>query len=723
MNNTDLKILTKILAERVKTVLPFIIHTNQCGCVKGRKIGQGIRLVEDVKECMDERNVILQGDQEKAFDRIEWEWLFYVLEKFEFGDYFIGWIKIIYKHMKSAILTNGFVSPYFEITRGIRQGDPLSALLYVIQSEPLSESIRCNCKIKGIQVKDNDGNFHEIKGSQYVDDSNNMLLNVDYIHECLGVIELFGEASGSRLNRGKSLALVSQHFADNGSLSGIMNVKKSTEIVLGVPVGEGPAKTQFWNEKIEKMKNRIQMWKVRDLSLFGKVHICKSLVLPLIQFATAHVDIGDNFVQDIQNLIWTYIWKWKTCFVPRYICHLPRLNGGLGAPNVEYMIKAARIKMLINIMSCCEEWNVLAKSYLCCLDNSYDIKNFAMLVSNSSNEIDKCQIPSFYKKCLLAFQEINRIALVKFENNILWCNNDFRYKNKVFEWKHWSKNGIKYVSDVIMDSNFSFVSVSNSLHKKAGCASYVFEYATLIKNIPVNFVTSCNPDASPSFDNLKYNVPGKDTPVNVFDLTSRDIYLILVWGSVKERKSEIYWQNKFKDVVIDYPMLYKCLFTSKIIPRKCLDFNFRIMNGQVLMEKYLVKMKLSDGRCFCCYNYEADVLHLFLHCPYFVHMWSFVIDILSKIGYDNVSHFNKVFGFLDKGQKHDTANMIVSLARWISWKRHCDIKKGNEIKIDCVKMQYVLSLKDHVNTLMHCKNVFDRNSEKQCQILHNVLKI
>ena len=122
-------------------------------------------------------------------------------------------------------------------------------------------------------------------------------------------------------------------------------------------------------------------------------------------------------------------------------------------------------------------------------------------------------------------------------------------------------------------------------------------------------------------------------------------------------------------------------------------------------------------------NYEADVLHLFLHCPYFVHMWSFVIDILSKIGYDNVSHFNKVFGFLDKGQKHDTANMIVSLARWISWKRHCDIKKGNEIKIDCVKMQYVLSLKDHVNTLMHCKNVFDRNSEKQCQILHNVLKI
>ena len=92
----------------------------------------------------------------------------------------------MYKDMKIAVLTNGYVSPYFKITRGIRQGDALSALLYVLQSEALSEAIRCNCQIKGISIKDKEGNFHEIKGSQYVDDSSNMLLNVDYIHECLG---------------------------------------------------------------------------------------------------------------------------------------------------------------------------------------------------------------------------------------------------------------------------------------------------------------------------------------------------------------------------------------------------------------------------------------------------------------------------------------------------------------------------------------------------------
>ena len=93
--------------------------------------------------------------------------------------------------MKSAILTNGYISPYLDISRGIRQGDSLSALLYVIQAEALSESIRCSGDIKGIPVKDGEGQLHNIKGSQYVDDSNNMLCSIDYLHNCLGLIERF----------------------------------------------------------------------------------------------------------------------------------------------------------------------------------------------------------------------------------------------------------------------------------------------------------------------------------------------------------------------------------------------------------------------------------------------------------------------------------------------------------------------------------------------------
>ena len=83
-------------------------------------------------------------DMEKAFDRVEWNWLFKVLKGFNFGNRFISWLETLYKHAKCNIMTNGVQSEYFSISRGIRQGDALSALLYIIQSEPLlkkSESL------------------------------------------------------------------------------------------------------------------------------------------------------------------------------------------------------------------------------------------------------------------------------------------------------------------------------------------------------------------------------------------------------------------------------------------------------------------------------------------------------------------------------------------------------------------------------------------------------
>ena len=152
LSNSDIKILSKLLAERLKIVLPEIIDSEQSGCAKGRRIGHSIRLIDDLFENLDDKGLMLLTDKMKAFDMVEWEWLFFVLNRFGFGEYFIGWIVIMYQGMKSAVMTNGFVSKYFTLTRSIRQGDPLSALLYIIQAEPLAECIRQAKNIKGIDI-------------------------------------------------------------------------------------------------------------------------------------------------------------------------------------------------------------------------------------------------------------------------------------------------------------------------------------------------------------------------------------------------------------------------------------------------------------------------------------------------------------------------------------------------------------------------------------------
>ena len=181
--NTDYKLLSKVLAERIKSVLPEIIHRDQKGGISGRYIGDNSRLIEDIlyeMENHDSEAIILMLDMEKAFDRVEWNWLFKVMKGFNFGDRFISWLQTLYSDAKCSILTNGFQSKYYHISRGIRQGDSLSALLFIIQTEPLAQLIRNDDNIEGLTII-NDEHSAMIKGCQFVDDLVTVLKNKQYI--------------------------------------------------------------------------------------------------------------------------------------------------------------------------------------------------------------------------------------------------------------------------------------------------------------------------------------------------------------------------------------------------------------------------------------------------------------------------------------------------------------------------------------------------------------
>lgn len=91
-------------------------------------------------------------DAEKAFDRLEWAYLFKVLAKFEFGPLFIKWIKTLYHKPQGKISINGQILSSFPLGRSSRQRCPLSPALFVLAIEPLAEVIRSDADIKGFQV-------------------------------------------------------------------------------------------------------------------------------------------------------------------------------------------------------------------------------------------------------------------------------------------------------------------------------------------------------------------------------------------------------------------------------------------------------------------------------------------------------------------------------------------------------------------------------------------
>ena len=231
--NNDYKIVTKALALRLEKVLPPIISPNQTGYVKGRYIGESIRIITDVMSFTKKKNIpgiAVFLDFVKAFDAIEWCYLQKCLEVFNFGPQLRQWITVLYNNISSCVLNNGFATKHFNLSRGVRQGSPVSGILFVIGVEILSNAIKCSREIEGIQIDPN----KSIKITQYADDTTVFVKDIRSVHKLFDLLQQFENCSGLRINQSKSeiLWLGSLHQRKDS----ILNLKLSDEPVYALGV-------------------------------------------------------------------------------------------------------------------------------------------------------------------------------------------------------------------------------------------------------------------------------------------------------------------------------------------------------------------------------------------------------------------------------------------------------------------------------------------------------
>ena len=117
--------------------------------VKDRYIGETVRSIYDLMDFTDRENIsglLILIDFQKAFDTLEWDFLFKCLQCFNFGQDFIHWVKVFYQNIRSCVINNGTVSDYFNLERG-NEG-----YLFILAVETLAISIRSNVLIKGITI-------------------------------------------------------------------------------------------------------------------------------------------------------------------------------------------------------------------------------------------------------------------------------------------------------------------------------------------------------------------------------------------------------------------------------------------------------------------------------------------------------------------------------------------------------------------------------------------
>ena len=195
-----------VIANRLKPVLQCIIHQDQKGFLSGRFIGENIRIIYDILFETKQQNIpglSLSVDFQQAFDSVSWKFISKTLDYYNFGPSFKKWISLFQNGTESAVLQNGFISEFFHLQRGCRQGDPISPYIFILCVEVLGLMIRKNDNIRGIRINDS-----ETKLSQYADDTQIFLDGSENsLRTTLTTLQKFYLMSGLQINVEKTKAV------------------------------------------------------------------------------------------------------------------------------------------------------------------------------------------------------------------------------------------------------------------------------------------------------------------------------------------------------------------------------------------------------------------------------------------------------------------------------------------------------------------------------------
>lgn len=152
--NIDVKLLTRVLANRLSGIVGQLVHHNQSGFIPTWSMADNIRrLLLNIQTPVDNRRgrAILSLDAAKAFNSVEWPYLWEMLAGFGLGNAFINWVKVLYSKPRARVRVNNALSLPFKLRRGTRQGCLLSPLLFALAVESLAMLIRNNRDIVGFR--------------------------------------------------------------------------------------------------------------------------------------------------------------------------------------------------------------------------------------------------------------------------------------------------------------------------------------------------------------------------------------------------------------------------------------------------------------------------------------------------------------------------------------------------------------------------------------------
>lgn len=289
--NTDIKIFAKILACRLRNCMTLLCHCDQTGFIRTRIASDNTRRLLHLinyASGIDSPAAVLSLDALKAFDRLEWPYLWYTLRRLGFGDSYIKWIKVLYADPVAQVMSGRQVSQPFPVSRGSRQGCPLSPLLFALSLEPLAQSIRQSQNFSPIRVN---GTDHRI--SLYADD---VLMFVEHAPQSIPVIldtfNKFSDISGYKINWTKSALFPLNDVLKPAMIPTTIPIVKHFKY-LGISTCRSVsriAKINFGRITREVMTD-MDRWRHLPMSLRARISAVIMNILPRVNFVSSMIPL------------------------------------------------------------------------------------------------------------------------------------------------------------------------------------------------------------------------------------------------------------------------------------------------------------------------------------------------------------------------------------------------------------------------------------------------
>lgn len=355
--NVIYKILTKIMVERIKPILPRLILDEQDGFVKGKHITNGIVLMHKVLHSVHikkEESMFLKLDMEKAYDRVNQEFLMEVLRRFKFGEKFRNQIHQCISTPKFSIIFNGVSKGFFSTNRGLQQGAPISPYLFILMVEVLGRSLRKAKEeghIIGLKLaRDSDCYTHH----QFVDDTILMgKVDKKEARKLNDILSHYEETSIQKINLQKiKLFVLHSSQVKRRKLANIFGCQSSElpSVYLKMLFFEGRIKASYWKNLINKIQRKLVGWKNQMLSYVGQLSLIEHTLLSILIYLVLVFKILVSIAKRIDRLCREFLLsgedgRKKVSLLARKTICRDRKDGGLGISSSSVMSEALRDKM------------------------------------------------------------------------------------------------------------------------------------------------------------------------------------------------------------------------------------------------------------------------------------------------------------------------------------------------------------------------------------------